>query len=65
MQAISEWQTIAGQEPGNVDAHLALARAYLKVGDRARALGEYDRVLALAPGQVEAREFVVKGKARP
>jgi tetratricopeptide (TPR) repeat protein len=65
MQAISEWQTIASQEPGNVDAHLALARAYLKVGDRVRALGEYDRVLALAPGQVEAREFVTKGKARP
>jgi Tfp pilus assembly protein PilF len=65
MQAIFEWQTIAGQEPGNVDAHLALARAYLKVGDRVRALGEYDRVLTLAPGQVEAREFVAKGKAKP
>jgi tetratricopeptide (TPR) repeat protein len=65
MQAISEWQTIASQEPGNVGAHLALARAYLKIGDRVRAVGEYDRVLSLQPGQVEAREFVVKGKARP
>jgi tetratricopeptide (TPR) repeat protein len=65
MQAISEWQMIASQEPGNVDAHLALARAYLKAGDRVRALGAYDRVLILAPGQVEAREFVAKGKAKP
>ncbi len=65
MQAISEWQTIASQEPGNVDAHLALARAYLKVGDRVRAVGEYDRILTLQPGQTEAREFVAKGKARP
>ncbi len=65
MQAISEWQTIASQEPGNLDAHLMLARAYLKVGDRVRAVGEYDRVLTLAPGQVEAREFVAKGKAKP
>ena len=65
MQAISEWQTIASQEPGNVDTHLALARAYLKVGDRVRAVGEYDRVLTLQLGQTEAREFVAKGKARP
>jgi tetratricopeptide (TPR) repeat protein len=64
MQAIFEWQTIAGQEPGNVDAHLALARAYVKSGDRERAWREYGRVLALAPGHAEAREFVAKLKAR-
>jgi tetratricopeptide (TPR) repeat protein len=65
MQAISEWQTIASQEPGNVDAHLALARAYLKAGDRGRAVAEYDRVLTLAPGHAEARAFVATLKARP
>ena len=62
MQAISEWQTIASQEPGNVDAHLALARAYLKTGDRVRALGEYDRVLTLVPAQPEASRFVIKDR---
>ena len=56
MQAIFEWQTIVGQEPGNVDAHVALARAYLKSGNHAGALGEYRRVLALLPGHPEARQ---------
>ncbi|HEV2054412.1 MAG TPA: tetratricopeptide repeat protein, partial [Methylomirabilota bacterium] len=60
MQAIAEWQTIAGLEPGNVEAHLALARAYLKAGDRGRALGEYRRVLVLAPGHAEARQSVAR-----
>ena len=65
MQAIYEWQTIAGQEPRNVEAHLALARAYLKAVDRERAWREYGRVLALTPGHAEAKECVAKLEARP
>jgi len=65
MQAISEWQTIASQEPGNLDAHLALARAYLKTGDRVRALGEYRRVLVLAPTDAEARLSVARLSGSP
>jgi tetratricopeptide (TPR) repeat protein len=65
MQAIAEWQTIAGQEPGNVEARLALARAHLKAGDRGRALGEYRRVLALAPGHAEARQAVTRLTGAP
>ena len=65
MQAISQWQAIASQEPGNVEAHLALGRAYVKAGDSARALGEYRRVLALMPGQPEARESLARLGAKP
>jgi tetratricopeptide (TPR) repeat protein len=65
MQAIFEWQTIIGQEPGNVDAHVALARAYLKSGNRASAVGEYRRVLALLPGHSEARQALTRLSAAP
>jgi tetratricopeptide (TPR) repeat protein len=65
MQAIAEWQTIASQEPGNVEARLALARAHLKAGDLGRALGEYRRVLALAPGHAEARRAVTRLTGAP
>ncbi len=58
MQAIAEWQTVTSQQPGNVEA--ALARAYLKVGDRVRALAEYRHVLALAPGLPEAKHSVAR-----
>ena len=60
MQAIAEWQRIVGQEPNHLEAHLALARAYVKTGDGGRALSEYRRVLALAPGQAEARQAVAR-----
>ena len=65
MQAIAEWQSIASQEPGNADVALALGRAYLKTGDRARALGEYRRALTLSPGLTEARQAVARLQAQP
>ena len=65
MQAIVEWQTIASQEPGNVDVALALGRAYLKTGERARALAEYQRALTLSPGLAEARQAVAKLQGKP
>ena len=39
---------------------VALARAYLKTGDRDRALGEYRRVLSLEPGHGGARQVVAR-----
>jgi cytochrome c-type biogenesis protein CcmH/NrfG len=65
VQAIAEWQTIASQEPANVEARVALARAYLKTGDRGRALREYRGVLALAPGHAEAKQSVAKLETKP
>ena len=60
VEAVAEWQRITSHEPGNLEARVALARAYLKMGDRGRALDEYRRVLALAPGHAEARESVAR-----
>ena len=60
VEAVSEWQRIAASEPDNLEARVALARAYLKMGDRGRSLGEYRRVLALAPGHAEARQSVAR-----
>ena len=65
VQAIGEWQWIADQEPGNIVTRVALARAYLKAGERARAIAEYRRVLALDPGHVEARQSVTRLGALP
>src|SRR5262245_7236012 len=65
VQAIAEWQTVASQEPRNVDVALALGRGYLKTGDRARALAEYRRALTLSPGQPEARQAVASLQPKP
>ena len=65
MQAIAEWQTVTGQQPGDVEAGLALARAYLKVGDRVHALAEYRRLLALSPGLPEAKQAVARLEQKP
>ncbi len=55
-QAINHWRIIAEQEPRNAEVRLALARGYLKVGDRFSALREYRRALDVAPDSVEARD---------
>jgi len=60
VEAVAEWQTIAAQEPRNLEARVALARAYLKMGERGPALREYRRVLALSPGHAEARQSVAR-----
>ena len=65
VQAIAEWQTIASQDPTNLDAALALGRAYLKTGDRARALAAYRRALALVPASAEAKLAVAKLQGKP
>jgi tetratricopeptide (TPR) repeat protein len=65
MQAIAEWETVTAQQPGDVEAGLALARAYLEVGDRVHALAEYRRLLALSPGLPEAKQAVARLEQKP
>lgn len=65
VQAIAEWQTVTSQQPDNVEARLALGRAYLKTGESGRALAEYRQVLALVPGQAEARQAVARLSRSP
>jgi len=59
-QAINQWRAVVAHEPGNIEAHLALARAYLRVGDRLEAFREYQRVLLLSPDQPEARRGLAR-----
>jgi thioredoxin-like negative regulator of GroEL len=54
-QAMNEWRSVLGQDPGNIEARLGLARAAAKAGDRAAAAQEYLRILQIAPDQPEAR----------
>ena len=54
-QAMNEWRMVLGQDPGNLEARLGLARAAVKAGDRAAAAQEYLRILQIAPDQPEAR----------
>jgi Tfp pilus assembly protein PilF len=54
-QAMNEWHAALSADPGNVQARLALGHAYLATGDRLGAWREYQRVLQLAPDNLEAR----------
>jgi tetratricopeptide (TPR) repeat protein len=54
-QAMNEWRSVLGQDPGNLEARLGLARGAAKAGDRAAAAQEYLRILQIAPDQPEAR----------
>ena len=54
-QAMNEWQSVLGQDPGNLEARFGLARAAAKAGDRAAAAQEYLRILQIVPDQPEAR----------
>jgi Flp pilus assembly protein TadD len=53
-QAMNEWRSVLGPEPGNIEARLGLARAAAKAGDRAAAAQEYVRILQIVPDQPEA-----------
>jgi thioredoxin-like negative regulator of GroEL len=44
-QAMNEWRSVLGQDPGNLEARLGLARAAAKAGDRAPAAQEYFPIL--------------------
>ena len=47
---MNEWRSVLGQDPGNLEARLGLARGAAKAGDRAAAAQEYLRILQIAPG---------------
>src|SRR5207245_6196302 len=53
-QAMNEWQSVLGQDPGSLEARFGLARAAAKAGARAAAAPEYLRILQLVPAQPEA-----------
>src|SRR5262249_55552016 len=55
-QATAEWRAIREREPRNLEARLALARAYVRVGERADALREYRALLALDEAHAAARK---------
>jgi tetratricopeptide (TPR) repeat protein len=59
-QAMNEWQSVLGQDPGNLEARLGLARAAAKAGDRAAAAQEYLRILQIVPDQPEARRELAR-----
>jgi Flp pilus assembly protein TadD len=59
-QAMNEWRAVLGQEPGNLEARLGLARAYAKAGDRHEAAQEYVRILQIVPDQPEARRELAR-----
>jgi thioredoxin-like negative regulator of GroEL len=48
--------TELGRAPGNVDARLALARAYVRTGNQSEASREYQTLLLIAPERPEARQ---------
>jgi tetratricopeptide (TPR) repeat protein/O-antigen ligase len=54
-QAMNEWRAVVAQDPGNVEARLALARGYVRMGQPDDARREYLRILQLAPDQPAAR----------
>lgn len=54
-EATNEWRTITIRDPGNVEAHAALARAYFTMGERTKAFSEYREILRFAPDDQRAQ----------
>jgi tetratricopeptide (TPR) repeat protein len=59
-QAMNEWRSVLGQDPGNIEARLGLARTHAKAGDRREAAKEYALILRIAPDQPEARREMTR-----
>lgn len=60
VQAIDEWRRITAEESTNVDARLALARAYARMGALSDAAREYQAVLRIAGDHREARDGLAR-----
>jgi tetratricopeptide (TPR) repeat protein len=60
VQAIEQWRAIAEADPKNVDAHMALGAAYVKIGEPVDGFREYQRVLALVPGHAGALQALAR-----
>ena len=63
-QAINEWRTVKSQAPKNLEARLALARAYERIGERGDAFREYREILELAPGHPGASQGLARLSGR-
>ena len=59
-QAMNEWRSVLGKDPGNIEARLGVARTHAKAGDRREAAKEYARILLIAPDQPEARREMAR-----
>lgn len=55
---------MTAQEPENLEAGLALARACQRIGERIEAFREYQRVLRVAPDNGEAQRGLASLRGR-
>jgi tetratricopeptide (TPR) repeat protein len=65
-QAIPIYLGVLKREAGNVEANLALGRAYLQTGHAAQAVESFERALQIQPGNADTVEWLGKSylKAR-
>ena len=54
--AIEEFKKAIGQAPGYVEAHMDLAKTYLRSGNKAKALKHFEAVLELDTNPLRLRE---------
>jgi cytochrome c-type biogenesis protein CcmH/NrfG len=59
-QAMNEWRAVLSRSPGNVDARLLLARAYVRTGNLSEAAAEYRRLIQISPARTEARQELAR-----
>jgi len=60
VQAVEQWRAIVRAEPDNVEAHLALGNALVRMREPVEAFREFQRVLALEPGHAGARQALAR-----
>lgn len=59
-EAIAEWRQIVTADPADIEARLALARAYVRAGAREDAAHQYESVLRISQDVREAREGLAR-----
>jgi tetratricopeptide (TPR) repeat protein/O-antigen ligase len=65
VEAVEEWRRVSTLDPQASEAHAALARALIRLGDRIAAFQEYQAVLRIAPDHPDARRGFVAFVASP